>query len=55
VSKGVAQKTLVPTQVYALVLGEPDGGSEVVTNTAPILGFEASILFDLGATHFSYL
>jgi hypothetical protein len=52
VSKGVAQKTLVPTRVYAPVLGEPKGGSKVVIDTAPILGFEASILFDLGATHF---
>jgi hypothetical protein len=49
VGKGVAQKPLVPAQVYALVLGEPKGGSEVVTGTAPILGFEASVLFD---THF---
>ena len=34
-----------------LVPGEPEGGSEVVTGTTSILGFEASILFDLGATH----
>jgi hypothetical protein len=27
------------------------GESEVVTGTAPILGFEASVLFDSGATH----
>jgi hypothetical protein len=33
------------------VSGEPEGGSEVVTGTAPILGFEASVLFDSGATH----
>jgi hypothetical protein len=30
---------------------ELEGGSEVVTGTAPILGFEASVLFDSGATH----
>jgi hypothetical protein len=41
----------VPTQAYALVLGEPEGGLEVVTGTAPVLGFEASVLFDSGATH----
>jgi hypothetical protein len=41
---------LEPARVYALVSGEPEGGSEVVTSTAPILGFEASVLFDLGAT-----
>jgi hypothetical protein len=41
----------MPTQIYALVLGKLEGGSEVVTNTAPILGFEASVLFDSGATH----
>jgi hypothetical protein len=51
VSKGVAQKPLAPARVYALVLGELEGGSEVVTGTAPILGFETSILFDSGATH----
>jgi hypothetical protein len=48
-------ETLVPTRVYALVLGEPEGGSEVVTDTAPILRFEASILLDLGLPTFSYL
>jgi hypothetical protein len=42
---------LAPVQVYAQVPREPEGGSKVVTGTAPILGFEASILFDLGATH----
>jgi hypothetical protein len=51
VSKGVAQKTLALAQVYALVPGELEGGSEEVTSTAPILGFEASVLFDSGATH----
>jgi hypothetical protein len=30
---------------------EPKGGSKVMTGIAPILGFEASVLFDLGATH----
>jgi hypothetical protein len=50
-AKGVAQKPLAPARVYALVPGEPEGGSEVVTGTAPILGFEASVLFDSGATH----
>jgi hypothetical protein len=49
--KGVAQKPLAPAWVYVLVLGEPEGGSEVVTGTAPILGFEALVLFDSGATH----
>jgi hypothetical protein len=49
--KGVAQKPLAPARVYTLVLGEPEGGSEVVTDTTPILGFEASVLFDLGSTH----
>jgi hypothetical protein len=52
VSKGVAQKPLALARVYTLILGEPEGGSEVVIGTAPILGFEASVLFDSGATHF---
>jgi hypothetical protein len=51
VSKGATQKPLAPARVYELVLGEPKGGSEVVTGTIPILGFEASVLFDSGATH----
>jgi hypothetical protein len=51
VSKGVAQKPLAPARVYALVPGEPEGGSEVVIGIVPILGFEASVLFDSGATH----
>jgi hypothetical protein len=51
VSKGAAQKPLALARVYALVPGEPEGGSEVVIGTVPILGFKASILFDLGATH----
>jgi hypothetical protein len=51
VGKGVAQKPLVPARVYALVLGEPKGGSEVVIGAALILGFKASVLFDSGATH----
>jgi hypothetical protein len=55
VCKGGAQKPLVPTQVYALVLGESKGGSEMVTGTVPILAFEASILFDLGLPTLSYL
>jgi hypothetical protein len=38
-----------------LVLGELEEGLEVVTGTAPILGFEASVLFDSGATHSLYL
>jgi hypothetical protein len=45
--KGIAQKPLAPAQVYALVLGEPKGGSKVVTGTAPILGFEALVSYDL--------
>jgi hypothetical protein len=51
VGKGVAHKPLAPTQVYALVLGEPEGGSEVMIGTTLILGFETSVLFDLGANH----
>jgi hypothetical protein len=51
VGKGVAQKPFAPAQVYVIVLGEPERGSKVVTGTAPILGFEASVLFDSGATH----
>jgi hypothetical protein len=39
VGKGVAKKPLVLARVYALVLGEQKGGSEVVTGIAPILGF----------------
>jgi hypothetical protein len=50
VGKGVAQKPLAPARVYALVPGEPEGGSVVVTGTTPILGFEASVLFDSRAT-----
>ena len=45
--KGGAQKPLVPAQVYTLVLRE----SEVVIGIVPILGFEASILFNSRATH----
>jgi hypothetical protein len=37
VGKGVTQKPLAPAQVYALVLGELEGGSKVVSDTAPIL------------------
>jgi hypothetical protein len=51
VGKGVPHKPLVPTRVYALVPEESEGGSKIVIGTTPILGFEASILFDLGATH----
>jgi hypothetical protein len=51
VSKGVGQKPLAPARVYALVPGEPEGGLEMVIGTVPILGFEASVLFDSGATH----
>ena len=50
--KGAAQKPLAPTRVYVLVPRESEGGSEVVSGTGLILGFEASVLFDLGATHF---
>jgi hypothetical protein len=49
-SKWVAQKPLAPAQVYALVPGELERGSEVVTGTASILGFEALVLFNSGAT-----
>jgi hypothetical protein len=52
VGKERAYKPLVPTQVYALVLGELEGVSKVVTGNILILGFEASVLFDLGATHY---
>jgi hypothetical protein len=51
VGKGVAKKPLAPARVYVLVLGEPEEGSKVVTGTALILRFEASVLFDSGATH----
>jgi hypothetical protein len=51
VSKGATQKPLAPARVYALVSGEFEGGSEMVTGTVPILKFEASVLFDSGATH----
>jgi hypothetical protein len=37
------------------VPGEPEGESKAVTSTALILGFEVSVLFDLGATHSLYL
>ena len=49
--KGATQKPLAPAQVYALVPGEPERGSEVVTGTTPVLGFEALVLFDSGAIH----
>jgi hypothetical protein len=51
VGKGVAQKLLAPARVYTLVLGELEGGSEVETCIAFILGFKASVLFDSVATH----
>jgi hypothetical protein len=51
VGKGVAQKPLALARIYVLVLGEPEGGLKVVIGTAPILGFEALVLFDSGATH----
>jgi hypothetical protein len=54
-SKVVAQKPLAPARVYVLVPGESEVGSEVVTSTAPILGFEASVLFDSGQPTLSYL
>jgi hypothetical protein len=50
-SKKATQKPLAPARVYALVPREREGGSKVVTGTVPILGFEASILFDSEATH----
>jgi hypothetical protein len=55
VSEGAAQKPLAPARVYALVPGESEGGSKVVTGTVPILRFEASVLFDLGLPTLSYL
>ena len=42
---------MAPARVYALVPRELEGGSKVVTGTTPILGFEALVLFDSGATH----
>jgi hypothetical protein len=51
VGKGAAHKPLAPARVYAFDPGEPKGGSEVVIDTTPILGFEALVLFDVGATH----
>jgi hypothetical protein len=49
--QGNVQKPLVPAQMYAIGTEGPAEGSEVVTCTIPIIGFEASILFDFGATH----
>ena len=49
--KEVAQKHLASARVYMLVPGEQNGGSEIVTGTSSILGFEASVLFHLGATY----
>jgi hypothetical protein len=51
VGKGVAQKPLALARIYTLVPGEPEGGSKVVIGTAPILGFEASVLFNSRAIH----
>jgi hypothetical protein len=51
VGKGVAQKPLAPARVYMLVPGKLEGGSKVVSSTTPMLGFEASVLFDSGVTH----
>jgi hypothetical protein len=51
VGKGAAHKPLAPTRVYAFDPGELEGGSKVVIGTTPILGFEALVLFDAGATH----
>jgi hypothetical protein len=50
-SKRAAKKPLAPARVYALVPEESEGGLEVVTGIVPILGFEALVLFDSGATH----
>jgi hypothetical protein len=46
-----AQKPLVPATVYAFTPGEIEVGSDVVTGTIPILGFQAWVLFDSRATH----
>jgi hypothetical protein len=51
VGKRGAQKPLAPARVVTLVPRELLGGLDVVTCTVPILGFEASFLFDSGATH----
>jgi hypothetical protein len=55
VGKGVALKPLAPVRVNVLVPREPEGGSKLVTCTAPIFGFEASVLLDSGATTLSYI
>jgi hypothetical protein len=51
VGKGVVQKPLALARAYALVPRELEGRSKVVIGTAPILLFEASVLFDSGVTH----
>ena len=53
--KGAAHKLLALARVYALVPREPEGGLQVVTSIALILGFEASVLFDSGLPTLSYL
>jgi hypothetical protein len=49
--QGNVQKPLVPARMYAFGSEGLAEGSEVVTGTIPITGFEASVLFDSGATH----
>jgi hypothetical protein len=49
--QGSCSEAVSASSSYAIVLGEPKRGSKVVTGTASILGFEASVLFDLGAAH----
>lgn len=44
-------KSLVPAQKYAFGSEGLAEGSEMVIGTIPIIEFEASILFDSGATH----
>jgi hypothetical protein len=38
-------------RVYSLIPGKLEGDTDAVTNTLPIFGFKALVLFDLGATH----
>jgi hypothetical protein len=44
-----------PARVYSLVPGGPEGDSNVVTSTIPILGFKALVLFHSGLPITLYL
>ncbi|GLT53839.1 hypothetical protein SLA2020_270810 [Shorea laevis] len=50
-TQGNKQKPLVPAQMYAFRSEGLVEGSEVVTDTIPTTGFEASVLFDSRTTH----